>query len=466
MPTWAMWLVLALLLTVRGLLAAVEAALQALSEDEVKALAKESPRRGARLLLLKGDVEATAAAIRSAMVLLGFTAAAIGVLVPPRLLDVAFRRALETSEWVLLAAPLVSALLVALIATVLDVSFRSFAIQRPQPWALGFSWLATLVAMVMRPFVKVLLVPVNLVLGVFKAKVTFVAPPPPLEELEKQLIRQAQNEEVDRGAPQLIRSIFRLSDKTCRDVMVARTEVVAIEASTPMDEIFQLIAEQGHSRIPVYRDSIDGIVGILHVRDIVPLMQNPQLIVLQDLLRPAVYVPWVKPIGDLLREMQKQRIHMAVVVDEYGGFSGIVTLEDILREIVGDIGDEFDEAASPFEKQPDGSVLVDATIERGEFAKAFDFKFPEGEFETLGGFVAHLAGVIPEAGDRFSHGGFTFVVHSKNGPRLERIKVWRPKAPSTSQGNLPPAGASQGTLQPVPERRPSRETERSTPARG
>jgi CBS domain containing-hemolysin-like protein len=466
MPTWVMWLVLALLLTARGLLAAVEAALQALSDDEVKALTKESPRRGGRLQTLKGDVEATAAAIRSAMVLLGFTAAAIGVLVPPKLLDVAFRQAVERSEWVLWMTPLVSALLVAMIATVVDVSFRSFAIQQPRPWALGFSWLATVVATVMRPFVKVLLVPVNVVLGLFNAKVTFVAPPPPLEELEKQLIRQAQNEEVDRSAPQLIRSIFRLSDKTCRDVMVARTEVVAIDASTPMDEIFQLIAEQGHSRIPVYRDSIDSIVGILHVRDIVPLMQNPQLIVLHDLLRPAVYVPWVKPIGDLLRDMQKQRIHMAVVVDEYGGFSGIVTLEDILREIVGDIGDEFEDASSPFEKQPDGSVLVDAMIERGEFSKAFDFRFPEGGFETLGGFVAHLAGVIPEAGDRFTHGGFTFVVHSKDGPRLERIKVWRPKATATSQGSLNPTGTSQGNLQPVPERRPSRETELVTPGRG
>ncbi len=117
-----MWLVLALLLTARGLLAAVEAALQALSDDQVKALAKEFPRRGGRLQALKGDVEATAAAIRSAMVLLGFTAAAIGVLVPPKLLDVAFRQAVETSEWVLWMTPLVSALLVAMIATVVDVS--------------------------------------------------------------------------------------------------------------------------------------------------------------------------------------------------------------------------------------------------------------------------------------------------------------------------------------------------------
>jgi CBS domain containing-hemolysin-like protein len=459
MSTLGMWLVLAALLTCRGLLAGVEAAVQSLSDPRVKQLAKEHPLRGGRLLRLKLDTESTAAALRSGMVLLGFTAAAIAVLVPPKMLDLVFSPPEQSSNWMVWLTPLVSALLVAMLATVIDVSFRSFAIQRPEGWGLGLSWLGASVKTVMGPMVRVLVVPVNLVLGLFKGKVTFAPPPPSLEELEKQLIRQAQNEEVDRSAPQLIRSIFRLSDKTCRDVMVSRTDVVAIELSTPVEEILQIIAEQGHSRIPVFRDSVDAIVGILHVRDIVPLMQNPELILLQDVLRPAVYVPWVKPIGDLLREMQKQRIHMAVVVDEYGGFSGIVTLEDILREIVGDIGDEFDVQASPFEKQPDGSMLVDATIERNEFAKAFDFKFPEGEFETLGGFVAHLAGVIPEAGDRFTFGGFTFVVHSKDGPRLERIKVWRPKSvTSTSSGNLGPTSTSSGNLQPVPERKPSKET--------
>jgi CBS domain containing-hemolysin-like protein len=465
MSTWAMWGLLAALLTARGVLAAVEAALQSLSDARVKALAKERPRQGSRLQGLKSDVEGTAAALRGGMVLLGFTAAAIGVLVPPKMLDVAFVELLRAGAWLVWLTPLASALLVAMLAMVVDVSFRSFAIQRPEGWGLNFSWAGALTVKVMRPLVKVAIWPVNLVLGLFNAKVTFVPPPPPLEELERQLIRQAQNEEVDRGAPQLIRSIFQLSDKTCRDVMVPRTDVVAIELSTPLQSIFQTIAEQGHSRIPVYKESIDSIAGILHVRDIVPLMQNPDLIVLQDLLRPAVYVPWVKPIGDLLRDMQKQRIHMAVVVDEYGGFSGIVTLEDILREIVGDIGDEFEDAPSPFEKQPDGSVLVDAMLERAEFAKVFGFQFPEGEYETLGGFVAHLAGVIPEAGDRFSYAGFTFVVHSKDGPRLERIKVWKPKAgaSSTSHGNLGPTGTSQGNLQPVPERRPSREIPLVTP---
>ena len=426
MPTWGMWTILLLLLIFRGLLAAMEAALQTLSDERAKELAKEGTKRGQRLLKLKTDPEATAASIRLGMVLSGFIAVGTGSFVIPRVLDVSLREMVESS-WMVWLTPLSSALVVALAATLIDTAFRSAALQRPEGWALSLSRLGVVSAAVLWPTMKLLVAPLNLALKPFGTKVSFQPPPPPLEELEKQLIRSAQKNEVDRGAPQLIRSIFELNEKSCRDVMVPRTEVVLLSSNAPMEEILQLIAEENHSRIPVYKEDVDHIVGILHVRDLVPMLQNPELIVMADLLRPAVYVPWVKPIGDLLRDMQRQRIHMAVVVDEYGGFSGIVTLEDILREIVGDIRDEFDEEVRSFEKQADDSFLVDAMLPVEEFARAFDFKFPEGEFETLAGFLSHRAGAIPEVGDRTQENGWTFIVHSKEGPKLERIRVLKPK---------------------------------------
>ncbi len=435
--TWAMWALILGLLTVRGLLAAMEAALQGLSDARARALALTLPGRGGRLARLKADPEATAAALRSGMVLAGFTAAALGVLVPPRLLDVSLQRFEE--PFLMWATPLVSALLVALLATVVDVSFRSLAVQRPEGTALTLSGLGISAVTVLYPLVRMLLVPLNLVLKAFGAKVTFQAPAPPLEDLEQQLMAQAQAHEVDKGAPQLIRSIFELSDKSCRDVMVPRTEVVSLDVNTPAEDILRLIAEEGHSRIPVFQDDVDHIVGILHVRDLVPMMQEPSLIVLHDLLRPAVYVPWVKPIGDLLREMQRQRIHIAVVVDEYGGFSGIVTLEDILREIVGDIRDEFDDDEKPWEKQGDGSFLVDAMMPREDFAQGFGLELPPGEYETVGGLLSHLAGAIPEVGDKFNLAGFAFVVHAKQGPRLDKVRVTRPKPPEKAPEKPPVA---------------------------
>lgn len=252
---------------------------------------------------------------------------------------------------------------------------------------------------------------------------------------------QAEQHEVDASAPRLIRSVFELSDKICRDVMVPRTDVVAVDITTTPREVLRILAEENHSRLPVFKEDIDHVVGVLHARDLVPLMQHPELIVLPDIIRPAVFVPWLKPVGDLLREMQGRRIHMAMVVDEHGGFMGIVTLEDILREIVGDIGDEFEAQETPVEKQPDGSFLVDAALDVEEFARAFGTPLPEGEYGTLAGYLSSVAGAIPDVGDRFTFDGLQFTVASKQGQRLDRVRVARVKTPSPGAGESPGEGA-------------------------
>lgn len=429
MPTWGVWVILAGLLTLRALLGAVETSLQQLTDAATKILVLRHPRRGGRIARLKADPEQTAAALRTAMVLCGFTAAAIGVLVPPRLLNTTLTAVLQESSWLVSVTALTAALLVAFIATALDLIARSTALQNPEAFGLSLSWLGVVTKAVMYPAVRVIVGPLNLVLALFGSRVTFQPPPPPLEELERLITAQAKDGELDRNAPALIRGVFELSDKTVRDVMVPRTDVVAIALATPVPQILQLVAEQNHSRIPVYDEDMDRIIGVLHVRDLVPMLQTPGLIVLRDVIRPVVFVPWVKPIGDLLGEMQKQRIHMAVVVDEYGGFSGIVTLEDILREIVGDIGDEFEEAPKPVERLPDGSYVIDASMHRDEFRRTLDHWLPDGEFETVAGYLSHLAGAIPDVGERFTVNGWTFSVLTKDGPRLDRVQVQRPKTP-------------------------------------
>jgi CBS domain containing-hemolysin-like protein len=288
-----------------------------------------------------------------------------------------------------------------------------------------------MVALLVRLFyppMRLILRMLNLVATPLGGTLRFESPPPPLEELEKLLAAQAARNEIDKGAPQLIRSIFEFSDKKARDVMVSRTNVISLEVDTPPGELLRLLAEEGHSRVPVYKEDVDHIVGILHSRDLIPLLQHPELIVLADIVRPAHFVPWVKPIGDLLREMQKSRIHMAIVVDEYGGFMGIVTLEDILEEIVGEIGDEFDVEERPIERQPDGSFLVNASLSVSEFARSFSLSLPEGDYETLSGFVSSLAGAIPEVGEGFQFNGWQFAVHTKDGARIERVRISKPKS--------------------------------------
>ena len=425
-------------LVVRALLAAAESALYSTSDALVKELAALYPRAARRVLHLHAEREATAAVLRTGMTLAGFIAAALVTLAPP-IFDFASG---SDPFWLSLLRVASSVLLLALIAALLDLTARAVATANPERWALRLSALVRPLLATLYPLLRFLVAILNVALRPLGGRVRFESPPPPLEELEKLLTAQAANRLIDKGAPQLIRSIFELSDKRSRDVMVPRTEVIALEISTPPGDILKILAEENHSRIPVYRDNIDHIVGVLHARDLIPLLQHPELIVLADTLRPAHFVPWVKPIGDLLREMQKKKIHMAMVVDEYGGFMGVVTLEDILREIVGDIGDEFEVEKKMIEKQPDGSFLVDASLDVAKFVKAFGFGLPEGEYDTLGGFLSSLAGSIPEVGDHFAFNGWQFIVHTKDGPRIERIRLIKPKGSTSTarERELRPTG--------------------------
>ena len=425
-------------LVLRALLAAAESALYSTSDALVKELAALYPRAARRVLHLHAEREATAAVLRTGMTLAGFIAAALVTLAPP-IFDFASG---SDPFWLSLLRVASSVLLLALIAALLDLTARAVATANPERWALRLSALVRPLLATLYPLLRFLVAILNVALRPLGGRVRFESPPPPLEELEKLLTAQAANRLIDKGAPQLIRSIFELSDKRSRDVMVPRTEVIALEISTPPQDILKILAEENHSRIPVYRDNIDHIVGVLHARDLIPLLQHPELIVLADTLRPAHFVPWVKPIGDLLREMQKKKIHMAMVVDEYGGFMGVVTLEDILREIVGDIGDEFEVEKKMIEKQPDGSFLVDASLDVAKFVKAFGFGLPEGEYDTLGGFLSSLAGSIPEVGDHFAFNGWQFIVHTKDGPRIERIRLIKPKGSTSTarERELRPTG--------------------------
>ncbi|MFL5356893.1 hemolysin family protein [Archangium sp.] len=443
MQPWVLWTACLALVALRGLIAAAESALYGTSDLSAQELAQSHPGPGKRVLRHKTEREATATALRVGSVLCGFLAAAIGAYVPPQLLN--FTR-LGEAPWLNLATVLAGSLLVGLLAILVEVTMRGLANAGPERWALRLSWLVSLLAFCFYPPMRMLMGPINLVARGFGRTLRFEPPPPPLEELEKLLAAQAAKEEVDQSAPQLIRSIFELSDKRCRDVMVPRTEVVCVDISTQPDEVLRLLAEENHSRIPVYRDDVDHILGVLHARDLIPLLQHPELIVLQDTIRPAHFVPWLKPIGDLLREMQRKKIHMAIVVDEYGGFMGIVTLEDILREIVGDIGDEFEVEEKQVEKQADGSILVDAALEVEKFNKAFGFELPEGDFDTLGGFLSAQAGHLPDVGERFVFNGWAFTVHAKEGARIDRVRMMKLKTPTKEPT---PSKETPGTKEPA-----------------
>ncbi|MCL2013079.1 MAG: hemolysin family protein [Cystobacterineae bacterium] len=448
MPNWLFISISFFFILLRSLLGAAETGLYGISDLRARELLQLFPKQGKRLWLCKVGREKTASSVRFGMVLSNVLAAFLMAVVVMRHaqpmameLEAFYAQSpgwvlwlLSNMEWVLGG---ITVLLSALLATAVETSLRAAAMAKPEAWAKALSGFIRFASISLSPLVGMVAGPLNVLLGPMGLKASFEAPPLPLEDLEKLLAAQAAKNEVDKVAPELIHSIFELSDKRCREVMVPRTDVVSVELHASIEEILQILSDKNHSRMPVLSEDEESILGILHVRDLLPLIHAPEGIVLREMVRPAVYVPWFKPVGDLLRDMQKQRIHMAVVVDEYGSFIGIVTLEDILREIVGDIGDEFEEDEKSIERMHDGSFLVEATLAPEEFAQHFGVELPSGDFETLGGYLSWAAGALPEIGDKFALGNLSLVVHAKEGPRIERIRVFRPRG--SSFANLPPA---------------------------
>jgi len=314
-------------------------------------------------------------------------------------------------------------------ATVLaDVVPRSLAAAAPEAWALRTASVLLALRGILSPFTRAMGVVVETLVHPLGARVRFSLPPPPLDEIERIL---THSRDVNAPEPALVRSLFEFGEHTAKDVMVPRTDVVAIRDDADPRTVVQMLVEEGHTRVPVYRGTLDKIIGIVHVKDLLPLLANPELLILHDLLRPALFVPWNRPIAKVMREMQRKHQHFAVVVDEYGGVAGIITLEDIVEQIVGEIRDEFDEDAGDVVQMPDGGALVQADMRTSEFNRAFGAQVPEDAgYETMGGFLSSLAGAIPSEGDRFYQGGFEFLVTRRDPRRVLELRATRTRTQS------------------------------------
>lgn len=225
---------------------------------------------------------------------------------------------------------------------------------------------------------------------------------------------------------EMLHNIFEISETTAKEVMVPRTDLVAIKYGTDINEILNILANTEYSRIPIYEGKMDNILGILHVKDLLKYVsKDVQQLDIKTILRKPYFVPSTKKIDDLLREFQLNRIHFAIVVDEYGGVDGIVTLEDILEEIVGEIRDEYDRDENDEIIQLDENTYeVDPRIDIDDFSKFFGLEIQDDlNFETLGGLIFDLSGRIPEIGDVFYVGNIEILIKEKDGRRIKKVIV-------------------------------------------
>lgn len=226
----------------------------------------------------------------------------------------------------------------------------------------------------------------------------------------------------------ILKGIVKFGNIDVSEIMCSRLDVVAVDTNTPFDELLSTVKDSGYSRIPIYNETFDDIKGILYIKDLLPHLSKPADFKWQDLIRPSYFVPESKKINDLLNEFQQKHMHMAIVVDEYGGSSGIVTLEDILEEIVGEISDESDQEDLPYKKINDDNIIFDGKVLLNDFYKVAivdDKVFEEvkGEADTLAGLILELRGEFPKQGDKLSYKNFVFEIKEVDKRRIKLLQV-------------------------------------------
>jgi magnesium and cobalt exporter, CNNM family len=244
-------------------------------------------------------------------------------------------------------------------------------------------------------------------------------------ELKMLLSRSREEGEIEQQEQEMLYKVFDFADKEVSAVMVPRPEVVALSVDLPPEEALSAVIESPYTRYPVYRGSLDDTVGVLHVRDLFSALVDRGIagVQLEELLRPAHIVPENKDLAALLTEFRRTNQHMAIVVDEYGELEGIVTLEDLLEEIVGEIEDEFDLPDESVERLPNGKMRIDGTFPIDDFNEQFDRQIPMEDYHTVGGFVFGLIGHAPGPGDEADWDGTRFTVLEVEGSRIERLEV-------------------------------------------
>jgi gliding motility-associated protein GldE len=249
-----------------------------------------------------------------------------------------------------------------------------------------------------------------------------------VEELNQALELTTENNNTTEEEKDILKGIVNFGTLTVKQVMKSRVDISAVDVELNFTEMMDQVTKSGFSRIPVYRETIDTIEGILYTKDLLPYLDESEGFKWQKLLRPGFFVPETKKLDSLLKDFQSKRVHMAVVVDEYGGTAGIVTLEDLIEEIIGDINDEFDEVNTGYQKVDDNTFIFEGKISIHDLCKALDvdasmFDEVKGENESLGGLILELHSALPKAGDQIVFDRFTFTVLNVDKKRITRVRV-------------------------------------------
>ncbi len=316
------------------------------------------------------------------------------------------------------------------IITILHIVFgelapKSLAIQRPIGTTMGIALPLHFFYLVFRPFIWLLNGFANFILRLLGiSTISGHEAHHSSEELQYLLDQGKESGALETNEHELIKNVFDFNERVVKNIMVPRTKISGIELNTPHRELLDLIIREGYSRIPVYDETIDKIVGVVHAKDMLPLLADNKECVLKDIIRKPYFIPETKKINDLLSELQLKRIQIAIVLDEFGGTAGMVTLEDIMEELVGEIQDEYDEEKPIVDKVSSTEFVIDATASIYDVNEYLPHDLPEdGDYDTVAGLVSEIFGRIPEVGEAREYNGYNITILKKADQNVESVKL-------------------------------------------
>lgn len=342
-----------------------------------------------------------------------------------------------------------------------ELAPKALAIQRPRPTALAVAFPLWLFSVLLFPVISALNWTANTVLWLLSIEPASEASHYRSGQELRLLLEQGREDgAIEEAEHELIENVFEFSETVVKEIMVARTHIVALDIHASSSQLLRTMVEEGYTRMPLYDGSLDDICGIVHAKDLFPLLEHKELIVLQDILRPAFFVPETKPISRLLREFQRRKEHLAIVVDEFGSTAGLVTMEDILEELVGEIQDEYDNEAAGVERLAEGQYVVQGSLTISDVNDRIDaFQLSEAsDYTTLNGLINKWFGRIPEVSEACERDGLRITVLKTDNHHAQQVRIEHSLAaavqrpPRSSRHHpAPPDARHPPRLLPVPD---------------
>jgi len=420
------------LVVVNAILSAAHSALVNVRKPQLREIAELGDKRAQRVLDISEDATRLLTSRQFVGIIIRFWAAGILTLnVAPPLVPLLTGIGVAPD-----AARIIVYALVWIIGAVIMMLFgelipSTFASTRPERLAMFVVSPMSLLLAVLAPITRLMLWFSNRTASLFGGRDST----PFVTEEEIKTLVDAGSEEgvIEDEEKEMIYSIFQFGDKVAREIMIPRIDIVALDSETTLELALNTVLAEGHSRIPVYEGSVDRICGLLYAKDLLVVWRDNESKdrKVREIMRPAYFVPESKKAGSLLEELQQRKIHMAIVIDEYGGTAGLITIEDLVEEIVGEIQDEYDpDEEAEYEKISDDEYLFDAAIHLDDVSELLDVHLPDEESDTLGGYVLGVLGRVPLGGEVFQDKGLEIKVESITGRRIRKVRVRRLPPPA------------------------------------